>query len=216
MQYRQAIQLKDGRECILRSGTATDGQAAMDCFVLTHSQTDELFSYPDEIHLTPEKEARFLTERAESADELEILAEVDGRVVGLAGLDRIGRQAKVRHRVNFGISIDRAYWGLGIGRAMTKACIACAKEIGYAQVELEVVAENRRAIALYESEGFREYGRNPKGFRSRFTGWQEIVLMRLDLTEDENRERRYGRKRENGNGTAAHRRDPGNGSAGLF
>ena len=24
-------------------------------------------------------------------------------------------------------------------------------------------------------------GRNPKGFRSRFSGWQELVLMRLEL-----------------------------------
>ena len=35
-------------------------------------------------------------------------------------------------------------------------------------------------IALYESVGFVEYGRNPKGFRSRLTGWQEVVLMRLE------------------------------------
>ena len=48
-------------------------------------------------------------------------------------------------------------------------------------MELEVVAENRSAIALYESVGFVEYGRNPKGFRSRLTGWQEVVLMRLEL-----------------------------------
>lgn len=48
-------------------------------------------------------------------------------------------------------------------------------------MELEVVAENRAALSLYESVGFVEYGRNPKGFRSRYTGWQEVVLMRLDL-----------------------------------
>ena len=48
-------------------------------------------------------------------------------------------------------------------------------------MELEAVAENRSAIGLYESAGFVEYGRNPKGFRSRFTGWQEVVLMRLDM-----------------------------------
>ena len=42
------------------------------------------------------------------------------------------------------------------------------------------MAENRSAIGLYESEGFVEYGRNPKGFRSRLTGWQEVVLMRLE------------------------------------
>ena len=44
-----------------------------------------------------------------------------------------------------------------------------------------MVADNRRAITLYRSEGFVEYGRNPKGFRSRISGWQELVLMRLDL-----------------------------------
>ena len=64
---------------------------------------------------------------------------------------------------------------------MTEACMECAKAAGYAQMELEVVAENRTAIALYESVGFVEYGRNPKGFRSRLTGWQELVLMRLEL-----------------------------------
>jgi ribosomal protein S18 acetylase RimI-like enzyme len=88
---------------------------------------------------------------------------------------------KVKHRAEFGISVDKAYWGLGIGRALTEACIECAKEAGYAQLELEVVAENRSALTLYESVGFVEYGRNPKGFRSRLTGWQELVLMRLEL-----------------------------------
>ena len=79
--------------------------------------------------------------------------------------------------------MDKAYWGLGVGRALTKACIECAKRAEYAQLELEVVTENRSAIALYESVGFVEYGRNPKGFRSRLTGWQEVVLMRLELGE---------------------------------
>ena len=47
--------------------------------------------------------------------------------------------------------------------------------------ELEVAADNERAAALYQSEGFAEYGRNPKGFRSRRCGWQEVVLMRREL-----------------------------------
>ena len=75
----------------------------------------------------------------------------------------------------------KVYWELGIGRALTAACIECSKTAGYAQLELEVVAENRSAIALCESVGFEEYGRNPKGFCSRINGWQEVVLMRLDL-----------------------------------
>ena len=50
-----------------------------------------------------------------------------------------------------------------------------------AQLELEVVRENSRAIALYQAVGFAEYGRNPRGFRSRSAGWQELVLMRKEL-----------------------------------
>ena len=75
----------------------------------------------------------------------------------------------------------KEYWGLGIGRALMEACINCAKEAGYAQLELTVVAENARAIALYQKAGFVEYGRNPRGFHSRISGFQEVIYMLLDL-----------------------------------
>ena len=47
--------------------------------------------------------------------------------------------------------------------------------------ELQVVADNTAAVSLYRSTGFSEYGRNPKGFRSRLAGWQELLLMRQEL-----------------------------------
>ena len=180
MEYNSTVTLKDGRACTLRNGTASDGQALLDVFNLTHEQTDYLLTYPGEHSYTAQQEAEFLKEKTDSADEIELLAELDGVIVGTAGIGCVGRREKTRHRAEFGISVDKAYWGLGIGRALTEACIECAKKAGYAQLELEVVAENRSAIGLYESEGFVEYGRNPKGFRSRLTGWQEVVLMRLE------------------------------------
>ena len=181
MQYNQRILLKDGRTCCLRNGTEEDGQANLELFILTHQQTDHLRSYPDEITYTAEDQAEFLRVKAESGNEIEILAEVDGVPVGSAGIGCVGKHDKTKHRAEFGISVDQAYWGLGIGRALTEACIECAKAAGYAQLELEVVADNTNAIALYESVGFVEYGRNPKGFRSRLTGWQEVALMRLEI-----------------------------------
>ena len=87
----------------------------------------------------------------------------------------------MKHRAGFGISVDKAFWGLGIGRELMRACIGCAKSAGNARFELDVVAENERAAAFYLSGGFAEYGRNPRGFRSRLTGWQELMLMRLEL-----------------------------------
>jgi RimJ/RimL family protein N-acetyltransferase len=181
MLYNKRISLKDGRTCVLRNGTAQDGQALFDNFMLTHAQTDWLLSYPDENSLDAAQEAAFLKEKAMSPNEIEIIAEIDGKVVGSAGIERVGHKDKVKHRAEFGISVDMDYWGLGIGRALTRACIECAKAAGYAQLELQAVEANERAVALYRSEGFVEYGRNPRGFRSRINGWQPILLMRLEL-----------------------------------
>lgn len=183
MEYRETVPLKDGRTCVLRNGTEADGEALLDIFVLTHGQTDYLLTYADECTMTAQDEAQYLKEKTESPREIEILAEVGGAIVGSAGIGCVDeKKEKVRHRAEFGISVDRAYWGLGIGRALTRACIACARDAGYAQLELDVVAENAAAIALYRSEGFVEWGRNPRGFRTREGDWQELVLMRLELS----------------------------------
>ena len=181
MIYRKTVTLKDGRTCILRNGTEADGRALLELFLLTHAQTDYLLTYPDETGFTAEQEAAFLKGKTESENEIELLAELDGALVGSAGITCVGTKDKIRHRAEFGISVDQAWWGLGIGRALTEACIACARAAGYAQLELAAVGDNRNALKLYESVGFVEYGRNPRGFRSRFSGWQEQVLMRLEL-----------------------------------
>ena len=183
MKYNKTITLKDGRSCIIRNGTAEDGETLLELFVDVHAQTDYLLTYPDEHSYTADQEAEFLQKKTDSADEIELMAELDGKLVGSAGICCVGRKVKIKHRAEFGISVDKDFWGLGIGRALTEACIECAKNAGYAQLELEAVAENGAALALYESVGFVEYGRNPRGFRSRFTGWQELVLMRLELPD---------------------------------
>ena len=46
MNYHRTITLKDGRTCVLRNGTAEDGQALLNIFNLTHAQTDYLLTYP--------------------------------------------------------------------------------------------------------------------------------------------------------------------------
>ena len=128
MEYSSIVTLKDGRACTLRNGTASDGQALLDVFNLTHEQTDFLLTYPEEHRYTAQQEADFLQEKTDSADEIELLAELDGKVVGCAGINCVGRKEKIRHRAEFGISVDKVYWGLGIGRALTEACIECAKK----------------------------------------------------------------------------------------
>ena len=183
MRYCQTIRLKDGRHCVLRNGEADDAAGALENYVLTHAQTEWLSSYPDEISFTVEQEAQHLKRKADSAREIELVAVVDGTIVGLAGVDSIGRLWKTKHRASLGISIDRAYWRLGIGDAMIQACIACAKEAGYAQLELGVFEGNVAARRLYEKHGFRPLGVVPRAFRLRDGSEHDEVLMVLRLGE---------------------------------
>ncbi|MBR6027931.1 MAG: GNAT family N-acetyltransferase [Clostridia bacterium] len=183
MNYHKTLPLPNGHSCVIRSGRAEDAPGVLRNFVLTHGETDFLTTYPDEIHFTLEQEQDYLRTKAESPREIELVAEVDGEIAGTAGVDSLRAAEKTRHRASFGISIAKAWWGLGIGRALTEACIECARAAGYLQLELEVVADNARALALYRRAGFVEYGRNPRGFRTRQGQWQENVLMRLDLEE---------------------------------
>ncbi|MBO4419632.1 MAG: GNAT family N-acetyltransferase [Oscillospiraceae bacterium] len=181
MKYRETIILKNGKEALLRNGDFADGAAVFETFNASHAETDFLLSYPDENSYDPDQEAQFLRKKTESPNEIEIVALVDGRVAGTAGIEAVGSKYKLRHRAEFGISILKEYWGQGLGRALAKACIRCAREAGYTQLELNVVAENQRAVALYQSLGFVEFGRNPRGFNSRTAGYQELIDMRLEL-----------------------------------
>lgn len=181
MKYQKTVTLKNKIPCLIRSGEPSDGAAVLDQFNRTHAETDFLLTYPDENSFTVESETEFLTEKLESPHAVELLALIDDQVVGTAGFDAIMRKDKTRHRAEFGISVLKDFWGSGIGGALTEACIECAKTAGYEQLELDVVATNTNAIGLYQKYGFEEYGRNPRGFKSRTNEYQELVYMRKEL-----------------------------------
>ena len=181
MKYNQKVILKNGKEALLRNGNKADGKEVFEVFNLTHAETDYLLSYPDENSYDPEQESQFLSDKTNSPNEIEIVAIVDGKIAGTAGIEAVGKKYKLKHRAELGISILKEYWRLGLGKALMNACIQCAKEAGYVQLELNVVADNERALVLYKSFGFKEWGRNPKGFNSRTTGFQELVYMLLEL-----------------------------------
>jgi len=181
VKYNKQTELKNGKTLIMRSGTAEDAEQVLSVFLQAHAETDYLLTYPEENTFTAEQEAEFLQNIADSGNEIELLAIIDGKVVGSAGITALGTKYKIKHRADFGISVLREYWGMGIGRALTLASIECARNSGYTQVELTVAAENKNAVALYESVGYVEYGRNPRGFKSKISGYQEIIYMRMEL-----------------------------------
>lgn len=181
MQYKKTIELKDGKECLIRNATAHDAEEVLALYNKVNNETNFLLKYPDEEGFSIEEEKNFLNQKEESAAEVQLCAVVGDVIVGLAGVSAIGAMEKISHRAELGVSIEKNFWHLGIGSALTKASIECAITAGFRQLELEVVGDNRNAIALYKKMGFIEYGRNPRGFVSRKSDYQELILMRLEF-----------------------------------
>ena len=86
-----------------------------------------------------------------------LVAELDGEVVGMAGL-HVG-SLKQRHVGSIGIMVADEHQGRGIGRALMAGLLDIADAyLGLTRVELEVVVENAAAVHLYEDLGFEREG----------------------------------------------------------
>ena len=82
-----------------------------------------------------------------------IVAELDGKVVGMSGLHR--HRGRRSHAASVGLMVHDDYTGQGIGSALLKASIDLAENwYGLSRLELEVYTDNRAAIHLYENHGF--------------------------------------------------------------
>ena len=100
MQYNRVVTLKSGGRYRLRSAEESDAQAVLDVFNQTHRETDYMLTDPDE--------NTFDAAQAESANEIEIVAEVDGEIAGAAGIEAVGGKYKLRRRAG-----DRAVRAAG-------------------------------------------------------------------------------------------------------
>ena len=130
MKFKQTLMLKSGKACIIRHAEAADAAEVRRSFLQTHAETDNLLTYPDESKMTVESEADFLQKTADSENAVELCAVVDGKLVGMAGVEPIGAREKLRHRAEFGISIEKAYWGQGIGRALRRRALPLPERQG--------------------------------------------------------------------------------------
>ena len=142
---------------------AQDAAALLDYLKIIGGETDNLSFGPEGVPLDVEAEQAYLSMQAQSREHLQLLAKVNGEIIGTANLNR--KQNRMHHRAEFGISLKKAWWGCGAASALTEAVLAFARESGVEQVNLEVRSDNARAIALYEKLGFRKLCTFPGFFK---------------------------------------------------
>ena len=109
------------------------------------------------------------------------VAEDDGALLGTYYL-RANQPGGGGHVCNCGYVTAGEAVGRGVARAMCRDSIERARGRGFRAMQFNfVVATNTRAIALWESLGFREIGRVPGGFEHPALGFVDALILFREL-----------------------------------
>jgi RimJ/RimL family protein N-acetyltransferase len=113
---------------------------------------------------TLETEASWLGEKLASIElgyQVSVVAEIDGKLVGNSEVIR-GKSVDVFHHGKLGISVLREYRNQGIGVEMMNTLVEESRKLRLKTIELELFANNERALHVYEKVGFKQVGKIPK------------------------------------------------------
>jgi len=103
----------------------------------------------------------------------------EAAIVGYGVLSAAAGEA---HVLNVGV--QPALHGRGYGRRIVRRLLDIARWHRVERVYLEVRPSNPRAIALYESMGFNEFGRRPNYYPAR-KGREDALVMAIELLPQE-------------------------------
>jgi ribosomal protein S18 acetylase RimI-like enzyme len=129
----------------------------------------------------PAAEVRdLLAEVAADPDAALVAAGEDGRLRALGYWRRYQRPTHRPHADIEKVAVDPDHQRRGLGRAVMTALIAAARDARVEVLTLDFRGDNLRAAALYESLGFRQYGRLERFVAVGDRRWDKLFYA-LDL-----------------------------------
>ena len=152
------IVLKDGSKMIIRRARKEDAPPIIRYLQQVGGESDFITFGRGEFEKTVEEEERFIESISSQKNALFILAEKDGRIIGnlsFAG----GPRKRVEHVGEFGVTVLKEFWGIGVGKALIQHLIDWSRETGIIRkINLRVRTDNFSAISAYEKLGFVQEG----------------------------------------------------------
>lgn len=131
---------------------------------------------------SPDEVRRLLTGVAADPDAALAMVAEDGRLCGFGYWRRYQRPTHRPHADVEKVAIAPAHQGRGLGRQIMTDLIAAARAAGVEVLTLDLRGDNLRAAALYESLGFRQYGRLERFVAVGDRRWDKLFYA-LDLRD---------------------------------
>lgn len=108
----------------------------------------------------------------------QLVAHDGARVIGWCDI-LPGQRVTLKHCGTLGMGLLPEHRGKGLGCELITACIAKAKATGITRIQLDVRADNERAISLYERVGFVREGVKKRALRIHGEYFDEILMALL-------------------------------------
>ena len=105
-----------------------------------------------------------------------LVATVQGRVAGWAGLSAVSSRAVYRGVAEVSIYISQPYWDKGVGSKLLEALIVESEKAGFWTLQAGIFPENTASLALHQKCGFRIVGSRER-LGKMDDVWRDVLLL---------------------------------------
>ena len=143
---------------VIREATADDAEEMISYLNIVGGESDNLMHGANGFKMVPVEAVKRRIQASHDADNSVILIALAGeKIIARAELDGYPG-TRLHHNARFSISVRKDYWNMKIGTTLMTKIIERARKMNLLNIELEVVADNKAAIALYHKMGFSDVG----------------------------------------------------------
>lgn len=150
--------LKNGQLLTIRIANKEDASNLIEYVNKIGGESDFLTFGENEFEINVESEEAILESYKGVENKIYIIAEIENKIVGSLNYSG-GHRPRIKHTGEFGVSVTKEFWDLGIGRELINYLIDWAKEGNLVKkINLRVREDNDIAIKLYQKLGFKKEG----------------------------------------------------------
>ena len=142
---------------VFREAEIDDAVEMISYLNIVGGESDNLMHGPDGFQVPVEAVERRIQASHDADNSIILIALAGEKIIARAELDGYPG-ARLHHNARFSISVRKEYWNMKIGTKLMTEIIERAKKMNLHNIELEVVANNKAAIALYHKMGFSDVG----------------------------------------------------------
>ena len=142
---------------VFREAEIDDAEEMISYLNIVGGESDHLMHGPNGFKVPVDAVKRRIQALHDADNSVILIALAGEKIIARAELNGYPG-ARLHHNAKFSISVRKDYWNMKIGTMLMKKIIECAKKMNLHNIELEVVADNKAAIALYHKMGFSDVG----------------------------------------------------------